>query len=116
MVPIVQLNRLSHSPDEPCDPFPFAERHQTFVGDELLSSDLILIPLHHALRCHSLKQQGQGRPCFLRHPQSTVDLYGAETVTGLVRVHRQGAEHCPLIGGTEGLAVGDGSKHGCLCG
>ena len=33
-------------------------------------------------------------------------------MTVLVRVHRESAEHCPLIGCSEGFAIGDGGKHG----
>jgi len=98
------------------DPLPLPQWHHPFVGDERTLADLVFVAADHALRCHTLEQQREGRPCFLRHPQRLIDLSGAETVTGLVRIHGEGAEHCPLIGGTEGLAVGERGEHVVWCG
>lgn len=108
--PLVHLNRPSHS-QESGDALTLAEREKALISDHLAIADLILIPLNNALACHALEQQGDSGACLFRHSQRLINLSGAETVTGLVGVHRKGAKHCPLIGCAECLAIGNGSEH-----
>jgi len=102
---------VSGSRDPAGDPLTLAERDQTLVSDELALPNLVLITLHHAICCHALEKQGDGGACLFGHPQRLINLRSAETVAGLVRIHRQGGEHCPLVGCAECLAIGDGSEH-----
>ena len=88
-------------PDHAGDPLTLPERHHPLIGDEPLLPYGVLITLNHALRCHTLKKQGDGGACLLRHPQCLIDFSGTETVTSLVSVHREGGKHCPLIGSAE---------------
>ena len=82
-------NSLSHSPDPPGDPFALPQWCVALVCDELSTADLVLITGHDPLACHPLEQQGQRGPCLLRHPQRPIDLSAAQTVPGLVSVHRK---------------------------
>ena len=82
-------NSLSHSADPPGDPFPLPQWCESLVCDELSAADLVLIAGDNPLTCHALKQQGERGSCFLRHPERLIDLSAAQTVAGLVSVHRQ---------------------------
>ena len=107
------FNNPSHS-QEACDHLPLPQGHDALVGDERTLAHGVLVTADHAIRCHTLQEERGGGACLLRHPQGTVDLTDAETVAGLVVVHGEHAQDCPLIGGTEGLAVGDGGEHGSV--
>jgi len=106
---------LSGSPDPSGDPLPLPQGQDATVAD-LLQSLAVLIATDDATRCQVLQEQGDGRPCFLRHPQGTVDLRRGETpLIGLLDaggfIHGEHAQHCFDVLPAECLAIGDGSEH-----
>ena len=64
---------LSGSRDPAGDALPLPQGQDATVAD-LLQSLTVLIAADDATRCQVLQEQGDGRPCFLRHPQGAVDL------------------------------------------
>ena len=98
--------------DPPGDALALAQGQDALVSDHRTVADLVLITLNQTIRRHALEQQRNGGPRLFRHSQRLIHFSGTETSSGLIRVHREGAEHCPLVGSAKCFAVGDGGEHG----
>jgi len=103
---------LLSTPQHPCYPLPLAEGHQAGV---LHPAGTKFMALNQSLRCHNLKQQGETSACFVRQPQSGVDVGRAHPILCLAScaiIHRQHRQDRPLIRSAEGPAVGERGEHG----
>ena len=80
---------LSGSPDPAGDPLTLAQWHQASV---LHPAGSKFVALNQTFACHNLEKHGESGACFVRHPQSGVDVGRTHPVLCLASgavIHRQ---------------------------